>query len=188
MIKCSNQVTEHISWCYFELANLKKKLVVSNSCLFWLFQETRAPASSQCCQVWSPADSQQDCHLDKDEVENKYALPFYIRSINLKPVFCTCVLNSLSKAQLKVYNLVEYISIFALPLLIIPVGKSRCCFHTDRKLKVLFHNTGGSCKWCLTVLYNLQPDWSIHICNNKCCVTSVNCMSVIIYSKHYVYW
>ena len=75
-------------------------------------------------------------------MENKYALPFYIRSINLKPVFCTCML---SKAQLKVYNLVEYISIFALHLLIIPVGKSSCCFHTDRKLKILvdlFHNTG----------------------------------------------
>ena len=111
MVKCSNQVAEHIS-CYFELANLKK-LIVSNSCLFWLFQETRAPASSQCCQVWSPADSQQDCHLGKDEVENKYALPFYIRGINLRLVFFTCVLNSLGR-QLKVYNLVGYISIFAL--------------------------------------------------------------------------
>ena len=25
----------------------------------------------------SPADSQQGCYLDKDKVENKYALPFY---------------------------------------------------------------------------------------------------------------
>ena len=81
----------------------------------------------------SPAESQQGCYLDKDEVENKYALPFYIRSINLNQ-YSVRVLNSLSKAQLKVYNLVEYIYIFALPLLIIPVGKSRHYFHTNRKL------------------------------------------------------
>ena len=103
---------------FFELAYLKK--IISNSCFgcfkrLWVILNLQSTSLFTMLQVWSPADSQQDCHLDKDEVENKYALPFYIRSINLKPVFCTCVLNSLSKAQLKVYNLVEYISILALP-------------------------------------------------------------------------